>query len=60
MDSDDKDTDIGDEYCTNLNDNFLDLLETAIKNECLNDDKVSGKNAEEVCTMFSCLVIHNI
>ncbi|PWA72397.1 phospholipase-like, Aminotransferase-like mobile domain protein [Artemisia annua] len=47
-----KDTDLGDEYCTNLNQNFLDLLESAIQDEFLKDDKLSEKDVEEKDCVF--------
>lgn len=57
FDNHDKDTtDLGDEYCTNLNQNFVDLLESAIQDEFLKDDKLSEKDVEEVCTILT--IIH--
>lgn len=48
-----KDTDLGDEYCTNINQNFLELLESAIQDEFLKDEKLSDKDVEEVCTILT-------
>lgn len=52
VDNHDSDTDIGNEYCSNLNQNFLDLLESAIQDEFLKDDKLSDKDVKEVCTIY--------
>ena len=48
VDNHDSDTDIGNEYCSDLNQNFLDLLESAIQDEFLKDDKLSDKDVKEV------------
>ncbi|PWA88222.1 phospholipase-like protein [Artemisia annua] len=47
FDNDDKDAYIADEYCPNLNHNFLNLFESEIQNEFLKDEKVSEKDVEE-------------
>ena len=52
VDNHDSDTDIGNEYCSDLNQNFLDLLESAIQDEFLKDDKLSDKDVKEVCTIY--------
>ncbi|PWA64685.1 phospholipase-like protein [Artemisia annua] len=42
-----KDAYIADEYCPNLNHNFLDLFESEIQNVFIKDEKVSEKEFEE-------------
>lgn len=53
VDNHDRDTDVGNEYCSHLNQNFLDLLESAIQDDFLKDDKLSDKDIEEVCIILS-------
>ena len=53
---DDKDAYIADEYCPNLNHNFLELFESEIQNEFLKDEKLSEKDVEEVFTILT--IIH--
>ncbi|PWA61132.1 phospholipase-like, Aminotransferase-like mobile domain protein [Artemisia annua] len=47
FDNEDKDAYIADEYCPNLNHNFLNLFETEIQKEFLKDEKLSEKDVEE-------------
>ncbi|PWA60004.1 phospholipase-like, Aminotransferase-like mobile domain protein [Artemisia annua] len=53
FDNDDKDAYIADEYCPNLNHNFLDLFESEIQNEFLKDEKVSKKDVKEDCVYLA-------
>lgn len=47
FDSDDKDNDLGDEYCTNLNDNFLTVFESPIQSS-----QIDVGDVQDVFTTF--------